>query len=278
MVYPCFYFSGTISVVIIPVSDLLSLLKHASLNLLRSLWLICLLGALYRCEAQAPEKTLLIGYVISDANADIIQLASISTKSGQKVVSNRQGLFRLNVFPTDTIYFSAIGFESLTVIAGTIFPANKGDTIKLMMHSTSYRLEDVTFVYGNKRRDSIARAAAEFLKTDPLMNNNDRILKRPRGSGLSGPITEMYYQFSKAGKDMVKFEEFVRYYEAQKEVDKKYNKQVIKRATGLDDFYLDDFIQYCKMPRDFILQSNDYDLIKAIQDCGNRYKVENGLK
>lgn len=224
------------------------------------------------------QRTPFTAILISDENANVVQLASVQNLvSGQKAISNRKGIFKINITKSDSVKISAVGFETLIVYPMEQWPEFAKDTIMILMRSTNYELKGVTVVYSNRKRDSIARAAAEYLKNDPLMNNNDRILKRPRGNGLTGVLTEMYYEFSKAGQDMVKFEAFILYYEEQKKIDARYNKEIAKRVTNLQDFYLDEFIQFCRPERNFVLHANDYDFLKHIQDCGEKFKQKYGL-
>jgi hypothetical protein len=223
------------------------------------------------------QTTIVKGYVLSIDSNQLVPLANIQNKStGKRFIGSRQGLFRAVFSPGDSITITAIGYESLYFVAADIITENSEDTIKIFMRPTSYQLKDVTFIYSNKARDSIAMAAAEFLKTDPLMNNYDRVLNRNQG-GLMSPLTAMYMEYSKAGQDMKKFEEFVQHAEMLKQVNVRYNKKTIKRATGLDEEYLDVYILYCKLDRAFILNSSDYELILAMRQCADRFKSEKGI-
>jgi hypothetical protein len=217
-----------------------------------------------------------MGIVISDENAKGVPLASvINLNTGQKTLSTRAGFLRIAANQFDTLQISSVGYEILIMPLADVW--KKSDTTLILMSSKSYELKSVTVVYSNARRDSIARLAAEILKTDPLLNNNDRILNRPRGGGLTGVLTEMYYEFSKAGQDMVKFEAFVKYYREQQIIDKRYNKVVIERISGLESYYLDDFIIFCRPDRNFLLTSNDYDLYAHILNCAKKFKDQFGL-
>jgi hypothetical protein len=81
------------------------------------------------------------------------------------------------------------------------------------------------------------------------------------------PLTAMYQQFSKEGKDAVRFEEFMAYMEKQKQVDRRYNRNLVKRVTNLPDMQLDEFIGFCKLDKDLIIYASDYELISLIKDC-----------
>ncbi len=239
--------------------------------------LIGLCVALLATTATFAQREPFIGMVISDENAKGVPLASVTNLStGQKTLSTRAGFLRIAAQASDTLQISSVGFETLILPLKEVW--KKTDTTLILLNSKTYELSSVTVVYSNARRDSIARVVAEILKTDPLLNNNDRILNRPRGGGFTGIITEMYYEFSKAGQDMVKFEQFVKYYREQQIIDKRYNKEVVQRISGLDNYYLDDFIIFCRPDRNFLLTANDYDLYAHITTCAEKFKNKFGLK
>ncbi len=223
------------------------------------------------------QQIVVRGAVFSIENNEIVPLVNILNQSTQqKYIGSRTGLFRATVSPGDSLQFTAIGYASLYYKASDIIPENPDDTIKVYMRPTSYQLKDVTIIYSNRLRDSIAMAAAELLKTDPLLNNYDRVLNRNEG-GIMSPLTAMYMEYSKAGQDMKKFEEFVRHAEMLKQVNTRYNHRTIRHATGLDEEYVDDYILYCKLDRAFILNSSDYELILAMRKCAESFKAEKGI-
>jgi hypothetical protein len=225
-------------------------------------------------QSNHPVEYRITGRTVSNTGNEVVQLASvINLNSGKRAISNRQGYFKLQFLPGDTIFISAIGYQSMTILSAHIDLGRITDTISIVMPAIDVKLKEVVVVSRNPKRDSIARAAAEFLKNDPLMNNYDRILNRDRGS-LMSPLTAMYQQFSKEGKDAVKFEEFLAYAEKQKQADRRYNREFVKRTTGLDEKYLDEFILFCRLRPDFIIVSSDYDLVQATQKCAKEFKLQ----
>lgn len=225
-----------------------------------------------RVSAQHQPENRLNGHTVSAVDKEIVQLASvINLSSNKRAISNRQGYFKMPFLPGDTLFISAIGYESITIICSSEYLLRLNDTIEIRMKPVDFRLREVVIVSSNPRRDSIARAAAEFLKNDPLMNNYDRVLNRERGS-LMSPLTAMYQQFSKEGKDAVKFEEFMAYMEKQKQADRRYNREFVKKVTNLEEKYLDEFMLFCKLNRDFIIAAPEYDLVQATQKCAKEFK------
>jgi hypothetical protein len=222
----------------------------------------------------AQDKITLTGYFLDESSFSAIQLANISIRpSGTKYISNRKGLFRIIISRTDSVYISAIGFKSKAFDANEIIPQNTDDTIRIYLRPTVYKLKDVNVVYSNRKRDSIARLAAEILKTDPLLNNYDRVINRPKG-GIMNPLSAMYEAWSKEGQDMRKFEDFLHYTEQQRAIDKRYNKKIVKQLTDIEEEDLDDFMLFCKMDRMFILTAQEYDLVEEIKKYGDKFKTQ----
>lgn len=242
-------------------------------NFVLSIFLLCytVVGVVSSSYAQSVSEQTLIGHTSSLHNNEVVQLASvINLSSSKRAISNRQGFFKIPILHNDTLFISAIGYQSITIICSNLSP---GDTIKIKMKPTHVALKEVVIISSNPKRDSIARAAAEFLKTDPLMNNHDRILNRPRGS-LTSPLTALYERFSKEGQDNVRFEEFLAYAERQKQVDRRFNKAFVKRATGLDEKYLDEFMLFCKPDKEFVIRASEYELIQATRKCADEFKMQ----
>ncbi len=238
---------------------------------LHKLFLGCLLLII---SQQVNAQHLLVGRTLSTNQGEVVQLASIiNTQTGIRKISNRSGYFSISVRETDTLVISAIGYDSVKIAAAMLDFSKPTDSILVWMKSKVARLKEVKIVASNPKRDSLARAAAEFLKTDPLMNNYDRILNRNKG-GLMSPLTAIYQQFSKEGQDMAHFEEFLAYMEKQKLVDRRYNRDVVKRVTKLHELQLDEFMLFCKLNKDFVLEASEYDLIKAIQDCERNFSLQ----
>lgn len=230
-------------------------------------YLILLFGLMQFYTVKGQELQTLTGRTLSVGDAEIVQLVSIlNVNTGKKYISNRQGYFKLFYQPNDTILFTAIGYDNLRLVTLSADKSMADDTILILLKSKVVKLKEFRVVSSNPKRDSIARAAAEFLKTDPLMNNYDRVLNRERGSIMS-PLTALYQQFSSEGKNAVRFEEFMAYMEKQKRVDRKYNRNMVKRATNLPEIQLEEFMGFCMLDKDFVIEASEYDLIKAIQNC-----------
>jgi hypothetical protein len=64
-------------------------------------------------------------------------------------------------------------------------------------------------------------------------------------------------------------------YNEQNAVNEKYNLDLVKRTTLLDDNKARELMKFCDIPNYFVLNSNDYDIILAIKNCYKDFKERN---
>jgi hypothetical protein len=226
------------------------------------------------------NRVKLHGIVLNIESLQPIQYPTIETlKSGKRYIGNKKGVFDLEVNEDDSVFISAIGYIRVRIRVDQIMARHPGDSVLILLKPTIYELRDVTVYRSTKRQDSLARAAAHILASDSLLNNNDRIFKRPRGklyvgSGVvyEGLIQDLYNRFSKEGKENIRFEEFVAYARSLRRREERYNKTVVHQVTGLEEPALDEFMLYCKLENSFVLTATDYDLLAAIKRCGEEFQ------
>ena len=254
--------------------------------------LICICFYVLFClhlSAQNNEKISVNGFTLNTEHLEIVQLASITNiKSNEHWISNRNGCFKISVRQNDTIKITAIGYQTLFIPIKNILLQNIHDSIIILLKPIAYQLKDVNIISSNFIRDSIARVVAKLLLHDSLLNNYDRIYFRPKGRILynpyypaiiyEGPITDLYNKFSKEGKENISFETFVKYCSMQQKVDKKYNRELVKKITNIDDSNVNEFILFCNLSRSYIYSANEYDLYEAIKKCGDTYKADHLIK
>jgi len=89
------------------------------------------------------------------------------------------------------------------------------------------------------------------------------------GFGLHLPlISILYNEFSKEAHSKEIYAGLVK----KDKADKRYNKAVVSRITGLrNDDEIKKFMEYCILQIKFILESTDYELYAAILECYDEY-------
>jgi hypothetical protein len=126
-------------------------------------------------------------------------------------------------------------------------------------------------------RDSFAIRAAQTLKTDPLLNNYDRIKKWPGkkvefmilpiGIAASGVISSLWYKYSDRGKEMQKTLHLLDLYKQEVKANERLTTNYVMEGLGCSEVLAKKILENCKLSNDFIIKANDYDLIEALKKC-----------
>lgn len=229
-------------------------------------------GSTLTLAQQVPTGFLLRGYILGADTTNTIPLANILKKpSGERYISNRFGAFGIRVQEGDTLVFSVIGYQNYILPVKKYVVNNLTDPIRVRMKSTVYKLKEAEVNYNQKKKDSVARAAAKILKTSPLLNDYNH--QRSWILGYTGaPLSDLLSQGSSRLAQYQKIERLRALYYEQEMVDHKYTNELVVRATGMPVKRVSDFKKFCNLPHYFILNSNDYDLVLAIRNCYEDFK------
>lgn len=206
-----------------------------------------------------------------------VHIINLTTKHG--VISDFNGKFSFTISSTDTIKISVLGYESVKII-GSYVPKT------IYLSPKNYELDEFTVIpYKNYNEfkeafinlvlaDSSLRINSSIFMFDDdlfLYRNNDRF-----GIVIEGGISKLYEYFSKHGKSKIRYEELLARDRYKSYLATKYNNLVVTKTTGLtDQAEVEKFMKYCKLSDSFIAHSNDYEIIKKVQDCFKEYKTIN---
>lgn len=218
----------------------------------------------------------LSGQVLSlDSLKPITDVNIINKNSGFGTSSDSKGLFIIKIHKTDTIVFSAVGYEKYSFYLDASSQANN-PTIQVMMVPTSYELKEVVV----RPYKSLEDFKKEFLALE-LPENPDLQLPQiseikvsgsvvlPPGGGVAvvGPFSALYDRFGKKGKEQRKLQSLLAQQFDKNQYVKKFNKELVGRVTGLKDMELEEFMKYCQLSPAFVKESNEYDIVLAINGC-----------
>ena len=225
------------------------------------------------------------GIITNESNKALLFANMVVKPSGKTYNTNNFGAFVLKAMYGDTILISAISYRSISI------PVNfKEDTlIRIVMK----RMKETPIP---KRkfadRDSFAISAAQTLKTDPLLNNYDRIKKWPgkkveftithigsitnfpgvyeasaNGCAITGVISTLWYKYSNRGKEMQKTLHLLDLYKQEMKANEKLTTNYVMEGLGCSEVLAKKILENCKLSNDFIIKANDYDLIGALKKC-----------
>ncbi len=193
-----------------------------------------------------------------------LQISVISDTSGRFVIRGKTG---------DTLVFSILGY------LGKYIVLNEKDTGKDLVTKLVPRTYDIAEVkvFGYTTYSQFKQGFRDLqlpeTQTDRLRESLNRIAleigkearyqlameKATQGGNLiSVPI------LSPEEIQRLKLKQIIKEEKIQAEIDKKFNRQIVAEVTGLKDKDLDDFMLFCKLDRQFLLDANQYDILVKV--------------
>lgn len=187
----------------------------------------------------------------------------INQNSGQGQMSDFNGKFVIGANETDTIVFSFVGYYKLKIPARELVTSNSAG-VKVVMKQTVYNLNQVT--------------VSDFKFKPYEKEYMKRVIEHshmPLVTSINSPITALYNQFSRKGKEQRKLAQIFEEIFEKEQVEKKFNAQILRKLTGDDYIDFEAFRKYCfYLSNDYILSHDGYDLYYKVMDCYYRWKDE----
>lgn len=235
-----------------------------------------LLSVLFTATVFAQEaKIEVVGEIIDSDSREAIPYVHIvnkSTNSGTS--SNTEGRFWIRINPSDTLLFSAIGFETYQFIINNQINTER-ILITIELSQSTLELEDVK-VFAFKDENALKRA---ILDTQVPLKTEDNSLKipgvykknwrAPEGGGvaLGGPLTKLGNLFSKEQKELKKLKSVQKDFDAFQNTKAKYNVEVVMNITGLPEDKVEDFMKFCVLEDSYLLRATEYEIAVVVNQC-----------
>jgi hypothetical protein len=184
------------------------------------------------------------------------KLMIINKRTNNGIFADAEGKFSINAFQSDTLIFSAIGFQSKQVCL-------KDSTIKKEYHieiellKLQYTLKEVS-VFGTRTLNEIDKDIRMLDSTRRSRNYTDI-------NAIESPITYLYERFSKFGKSKQKVAEWENE-DLKRDILKDLFRVYIKSdIIDLSEEEFDSFIVYCNLSEEFIRSASQFELVMAIK-------------
>lgn len=222
-----------------------------------------LIGLLCVIKSEAQQITLK-GTIYSSDSISVMPFAYvINTRTGQGQLSDVNGQFSIAANLTDSVLFSFIGYQRLKMPVNTLYiEINK--LCKVIMKETTYKINQVVvseFKLKPYERDYMKRV---------ISNSKLKTI-----NAVESPISALYMEFSKKGKEQKKLAKIFEEIFIQEEVGKKFNGETLRKLTGDETIDFEKFRKYCYyLSNDFIINTEGYDLYYRVMDCYYRWKEE----
>lgn len=233
---------------------------------MEKLFKLILLFVLFSLKTSAQERSVFGRVVDSTKHVGINALIIQNKTSGQMVTTNTTGDFFIRAFVGDSIIVMDMGYKRV----GIKYDGNNRYPV-IETKQQPITLKEIVVL--DKRRQELQDEIDEFLRNP---QSGGALRKEILGNLLTTPTTQpglgisidgLYELWSKKGKldrkvADLKHNDIKEFY-----VDLKYNKKMVAQITDLEDFEIEDFMNYCKMSDDYILRASDYDLTFKVLGC-----------
>jgi len=243
--------------------------------------LICTCFILLNHFLIAQQTKNLKGFVRNSENQTLSFTTIYNIQTNQTIAANEHGAFTISASIGDSLILSRLSYQTDTFIITKAF-FYEVQAFSIILKRKSIFLKDVK-VNARYKNDSLARAFAEIMKRDTLLNNQKRKenmqqMARPKlsniglglgfGLSLEGLINMIWYKTSKKGKDNEKLLRLVSMYKQSLKIDDKLNTNYIIKVTGVNEKKAEWIKENCA--KQALLKRsnfNEYDLILVLKEC-----------
>ena len=234
------------------------------------------------------EDVVVKGVVMNDANDALLENVNIvNLNQVIGTTTNEEGEFAIRAKVNDTLYFSYLGFKSLRVrVTGDWM---KFGDIKVKMTELGIALEEVVVrpvqltgyveidaklipVYDNYRY-RIAGLNSGYEGGTNQPGSVSKVL-----SSIFNPADFLYNVFGKQPKQMRKLKQMKEDDEIRNLLQSKFDRETLMAVLQLERVDIDEILNKCSYSKDFILSANDLQILDAISNCYEEYKILNRQK
>ncbi len=200
-----------------------------------------------------------------DSSSAMPYVNLINQRNGNGTITDYNGKFILIAQNNDTLVFSYIGFARKKIPVAQI--KNLTDSTKKQLKVVMQRImvslaPQSVFAYKIKPNE-IDYMKRYVKQNKPLSGIN----------AVESPITALYEQFSRKGKEQRKLRAIFEEILMREEVAKKFNPEILRQLTEDEFVDYERFRKYCWYVTDeYILSHEGYELYAPIMDCYKRWK------
>lgn len=258
------------------------------LKLLMKKIILLLALVLTTVSSFAQEDAIVKGVVMNDANDDLLENVNIvNLNQVIGTISSEKGEFAIRAAVNDTLFFSYLGYKSIRVRVTQDW-LKFGD-IKVKMTELGIALEEVVVrpvqltgyveidtklipVYDNYRY-RIAGLNSGYEGGSNQPGSVSKVL-----NSIFNPADFLYNVFGQQPKQMRKLKQMKDDDEIRNLLQSKYDRETLMAVLQLERVDIDEILNRCSYSKDFIRSANDLQILDAISNCYEEYKILNRKK
>lgn len=232
----------------------------------------------------AQEETTVKGIVIStttDSPLEGVNIVNLNQVIGTS--TDDKGAFEIKAKPNDTLHFSYLGYKSIKVrvtndwlkfgqtqIEMTELALALEEVVVRQLKLTGYLEVDVRQVplKSNYRYSISGLPNKGYEAGDRSPNAVSKVL-----GAIFNPADFLYNMFGKKPNELRKLKQMKQDDQIRNQLASRFDREMIMVLLEVDRYDLDEIINQCNYSRDFIETANDLQVLDAISECYEEYKV-----
>lgn len=247
-----------------------------------------LLFSLTASAQDTPAAQKVSGTIVNDNTLLPIQNVNVININKVKgVVTNGSGFFEMEVSVSDTLHISLLGYQSLRVRVTNDWIKN--GTAKIMLTEKAIALEEVIvkkydltgylevdsklIPEKENYRYSISGLPAAYEAGESSPNAFTRVL-----GSIFNPADMLYNFFGNKPKELKKLKAMKKDDTVRNLLESKFDRETIAVLLGVDKKEIAEILQRCNYSESFIQTANDLQIMDAISECYEQYKILNKAK
>ena len=185
-------------------------------------------------------------------------------------VSNGYGTFAITANIGDSILFSAIGYERLTIaVRDSMYTNNR--IVKMQPRTYILSAVDIGILstYDRFKRDVLSKEAEEAYQLEHIGEYDIYVPPLPNQGGINvplavSPVTFLYDLWSKEGKQYRHYQSVINGVAEFILIGEKFNGLLVKNLTGFENDELVKFMSFCMFTKEYLLLAPEMEIQREI--------------
>ncbi len=247
------------------------------------LTLFYLLVMVVNVSAQEETNSTVMGIIVSSSTSETLERVNIVNLNQVVGTStDAEGKFEIRAKANDTLHLSYLGYKSIKVRVTNDWIKFGETTIE--MTELALALEEVVVT-----QLKLTGYLEVDMKQVPIVSNNRYSISGLPNSGyeagkspnainkalgaIFNPADFLYNMFGKRPKEMRKLKKMKQDDEIRNLLASRFDREMLMVLLEVDRFDLDEIVNQCNYSKDFINSANDLQILDAISECYEEYKV-----
>lgn len=220
----------------------------------------------------------------------LLPMADVSIININKVkgtTSNASGYFEIPAEVNDTLHISTLGYKSIKVRVTNDWVKTK--STKIRMTEKAYALEEVVINQYNltgyleidykiipikeNYRYSISGLTSGYEAGEYSPNAFSRVM-----GSIFNPADMLYNFFGKKPTELKRLKEMKKDDAVKNLLASKFDRETLGALLGVTSTEISEILERCNYSESFIKTANDLQIMDAINDCYEEYKILKGKK